>query len=132
MTPSTYLFFDGTCEEALAFYAATLGGTIETLTRYAGSPGADMVPPEFGDKILYASLKLGSSIIHASDAPPGRYFRPQGFAISVAASGIEEGQAAFDTLAQGGHVFMPFAPTFFSAGFGMLADRYGVPWMVTV
>lgn len=130
MTPSTYLFFNGNCEEALNFYAGTLGGRIENLSHYAGSPGEAMVPTEWGGKVLYAALHLGDGIIHASDAPPGRYSKPQGFSVSVASDDVEKARAAFDRLAAGGEVFMPFAPTFFARGFGMLSDRFGIPWMV--
>ncbi|MBZ9936294.1 VOC family protein [Mesorhizobium sp. BR1-1-16] len=130
MTPSPYLFFDGNCEEALEFYAGLFGASVETLARYAGSPAAAMVPPDWGDKILYALLKLGDGVIHASDAPPGRYFQPQGFSVSVAVEDLEKGRAAFDALSEGGQVFMPFAPSFFAKGFGMLSDRYHIPWMI--
>ena len=83
MQLNPYLLFNGDCEQALKFYEQTLGAKIEFLTRFAGSPSAEQVPPEWGDKVLHATLKIDGNVVMASDAPPGHYEKPQGMSISI-------------------------------------------------
>ena len=81
---SPYLLFNGDCAEAFKFYEQTLGGKIDALMPFAGSPSAEHVPPEWNDKILHASMTIDGQMIMASDAPPGHYAKPQGISVSIA------------------------------------------------
>lgn len=126
----TYLFFSGTCEEALKFYEETLGAKTEGVMKHAGTPSAEHVPAEWGDKVMHAKFKIGDSVIMASDVPPEQYAKPQGFSLSLGFKDAAEGEAIFNKLAAGGSVQLPFGPTFWAKGFGMCTDRYGIAWMV--
>jgi PhnB protein len=130
MQLNPYLIFNGDCEEALKFYEQTLGGKIEALMKFAGSPAAEHVPPDWGDKVLHAYMKLDGNVIMASDAPPGQYSKPQGISVSLALDDRDKGERIFNALAEGGTVQMPFEKTFWASGFGMCVDRFGIPWMV--
>ena len=135
MLVQPYLFFDGRCEEAVEFYKGALGAEVATLMRFRDSPeppAPGMVPPGAGDRVMHASLRIGDTTVMASD---GRcQGRPsfQGFALSLTARDDAEAERLFAALAEGGQVQMPLAKTFFSSRFGMVADRFGVPWMVVV
>lgn len=128
-----YLFFDGRCEEAIAFYRQALGAEVTMLLRFRDSPDpAGMVPPGAEDKVMHASLRIGAAVLMVSD---GRCLgKPafQGFALSLDAADLAEGERMFGALAESGSVQMPFAKTFFAPGFGMVTDRFGVAWMVIV
>ena len=127
-----YLSFDGRCEEAIEFYRRTLGAKVEMLMRFKEAPEPGMSPPEAGEKVMHAALRIGDSIVLASD---GRCLgKPsfQGFALSLTATNEAEAGRLFAALADGGQVQMPLAKTFFSPSFGMVADRFGVSWMVYV
>ena len=127
-----YLFFDGSCEQALAFYATAVGAKVEMLMRYKESPeppAPGCAPPD-GEKVMYVAFRVGDSVVMASDAPPGQHKGFHGFSLSLSVKTPEEARQRFDALAQGGHVFMPLDKTFFSPAFGMLTDRFGVQWMV--
>lgn len=130
MQSSTYLFFDGRCEEAFTFYHHVLGGRVTAMMRHAGSPAEHGVPPEWQDKILHACLDLGGFKLMASDAPPGRYNRPQGFCVHLAVGSEAEAERVFAALGEGATIVMPIAQTFWAARFGLLHDRFGTPWMV--
>ena len=127
-----YLFFDGRCEEAIEFYRRTLGAKVEMLMRFKEAPEPGMSPPEAGEKVMHSALRIGDSMVLASD---GRCLgKPnfQGFALSLTAANESEAGRLFNALADGGEVQMPLAKTFFSPSFGMVADRFGVSWMVYV
>ena len=132
----TYLFFDGRCEEAIEFYRRTLGAEVLMMMRFKDNPepsqpGASN-PPGTENKIMHASLKIGDTNVMASD---GRCLgKPsfQGFALSIATPNVAEADGLFAALADGGQVQMPLTKTFFSPRFGMLADRFGVTWMILV
>lgn len=130
-----YLFFDGRCEEALEFYSKKLGAKVEMLMRFKESPEPaqpGMVPPGSEDKVMHASFRVGDSTIMASD---GRCLgKPsfQGFALSLTVANDAEADRLFNALADGGQVHMPLAKTFYSSRFGMVADRFGVGWMILV
>ena len=130
MEASPYLTFNGSCEEALKFYEQTLGAQIDTLFRNEGSPAAEHMPPDWGDKVLHARFRIGNNVIMASDAPPGHYSSPQGISMSLGFHDAAEGEQVFNKLAQGGSTTMPFQQTFWAKGFGMCVDRFGIPWMV--
>lgn len=124
-----YLVFRGQCREAFEFYADCFGGSIEMMLTHRESPMAEHTTPDWQDKILHASVRLGDWTLMGSD-PPGEHYRPpQGFAIQVSLPDVEAGQRIFERLADGGTVQMPFAETFWVERFGMLVDRFGIPWM---
>jgi PhnB protein len=130
MQLSTNLSFNGDCEAAFKFYQQCLGGRIQTMMTWGESPMADQVPAEWRDKIIHTSLLIGEASILGSDAPPGRFEQPKGFAVTVHVNDIAEGERIFNALAEKGQIQMPFAKTFWAAGFGMCVDKFGVPWMV--
>lgn len=135
-----YLFFDGRCAEAMRFYQSVLGGQLETLLTYADSPepaqcpdGTPMDANTAASRIMHASLLLeGERRLMASDCPPGQPVPAMaGFAVSLFYEQPQEAQRAFDALATGGQVTMPWQETFWAVRFGMLTDRFGTPWMVS-
>ena len=128
LTP--YLSFDGTCGEAFAHYARALGGTIVFSQTFKESPMAADVPAEWGDKIMHTTLKVGGFTLMGADAPPSHFATPQGFSLSIGTETPEEAERLFNAMAEGGNVTMPFQKTFWSSGFGMVVDRFGIPWMV--
>lgn len=127
-----YIHFDGTCAEALAFYAEVFGGTELQMMRYADAP--DM-PEAMKDptRIIHGQVTLGSGVLMASDYPPGMAAAAQG-AVSImqGVTSVAAGRRAFDRLAKGGQVVQDFGPSFFSTGFGMVTDRFGTHWMLSV
>jgi len=135
MQVQPYLFFDGRCEEAVEFYRHALGAEVTMLMRFKDSPEPPqpgMVPPGSDNKIMHSSFRIGDSTVMASD---GRCMgRPsfQGFSLSLNASNETEADRLFAALADGGQVQMPLTKTFFSPRFGMVADRFGVAWMIIV
>lgn len=130
MQLDSYLLFNGQCEAAFKFYAQVLGGKIEAMMTHAGTPAEEQVPAEWRDKILHARLVVGDQALMASDAPPGRYDKPQGFSVSIGLNDVAKAERIFNALAENGTVQMPFQQTFWAAGFGMCVDRFGIPWMV--
>jgi PhnB protein len=130
MKIAAYLSFDGCCAEAFAFYAKALGGTIQHNQTFGASPMADSVPPEWRDKVMHATLTVGDQTLYGSDPPPAHYRKPQGVSMSIAPASPAEGERIFNALAEGGSVTMPFGKQFWSEGFGMLTDRFGIAWMV--
>jgi PhnB protein len=130
-----YLFFDGRCEEAVEFYKKTLGAEVTQLLRFKDSPEPPqpgMVPPGSEDKVMHTSFRIGDLTVMASDGQCVGQPSFQGFALSLTVPGAEEAERLFASLAEGGQVQMPLATTFFSPRFGMVADRFGVSWMVHV
>ena len=134
MQIESYLFFGGNCEEALNFYAQCLGGKVANVMRYEGSPMDNKdLPANWKQKVMHSTFESQGARFMASDTMPGQP-KPtyQGFAMSVYVPGsADEARKAFDALAEGGKVTMPFAPPFWGGHFGMLVDRFGVPWMVS-
>jgi PhnB protein len=127
-----YLFFEGRCEEAVEFYRGALGAEVVMLMRFKDSPEQGMVPPGGGDKVMHMRLRIGDATILASDGRCSGKPNLQGFALSLTAANEAEAERWFAALADGGQVQMPMTKTFFSPRFGMLADRFGVSWMVYV
>jgi len=130
-----YLFFDGRCEEAVEFYRRTLGAEVTTLLRFKDSPeppDPGMVPPGAGEKVMHMSFRIGETTVLASDGQCAGQPSFQGFSLSLTAPHEAEAERLFAALADGGQVQMPMATTFFSPRFGMVADRFGVSWMVYV
>jgi PhnB protein len=125
-----YVFYDGNCEAAFKFYEKTLGGKIEMLLRNEEAPPEMPAPPERKQKIMHARMTIGGDVLMASDAPPDHFHKPQGFAVSLTFDDPTEAERKFTALCAGGSVNMPFGKTFFSKGFGMGIDQFGIPWMV--
>ena len=130
MRMNPYLLFNGRCEEAFQFYAQCLGGKIEAMMPFAGTPAEQEVPAEWRKKIIHASLTVGDQVLMASDAPPGRYEEPRGFSVSLNVKTPAEAERIFQALTENGKVQMPLQQTFWAARFGMVVDRFGIPWMV--
>jgi PhnB protein len=129
----SYLFFDGNCADAMRFYERVTGGKLIMMMKYSETPPGppeQRCPPGSEDRIMHAALDIGGRTLMASDTPQGMFKPMQGFAQSLTFDSPEEAKRSFDLLADGGAVTMPFAPTFFSKGFGMVTDRFGTPWMV--
>jgi PhnB protein len=128
-----YLFFDGTCAEAMRFYERVFGGTLEVLQTYAESPAAQDVAPDRAQRIMHARLVVDGRVLMASDAVSEDPFEGiRGFALSMNYDSVEEAQRVFGELSDGGTVQMPLQQTFWAEAFGMLVDRFGTPWMVNV
>ncbi len=135
MQVQPYLFFDGRCEEAIEFYRKALGAEVVMLMRFKDSPEPQqpgMVPPGSENKVMHANLRIGDTTVLASDGHCHGQPSFQGFSLSVTASSEAEAKQIFAKLSDGGKVQMPLTKTFFSPSFGMLADRFGVGWMVYV
>jgi PhnB protein len=127
---NTYLNFNGTCEEAMNFYATLLGGNIVMMMKAKGSPMEKDCPQDFLDKIMHARMTLGNNVLMGSDATTGRYHKPQGFSVSLSVEDPGEADRIYAGLAQGGEQTMPIQETFWARRFGMCVDRFGTPWMV--
>ncbi|HTT79340.1 MAG TPA: glyoxalase/bleomycin resistance/extradiol dioxygenase family protein [Stellaceae bacterium] len=132
MALQPYLSFDGRCEEALAFYREALGAEVAMLLRWKDSPDPAMCQPGNEDKIMHAAFRVGDATIMASDGSCRGQPKFAGFALSLTAPDAAAADRLFAALAAGGEVQMPLGRTFFSPSFGMVADRFGVPWMVYV
>jgi len=130
-----YLFFEGRCEEAAAFYRDVLNAEVTLLLRYKDSPDPippGMIPPGAEDKVMHMSLRIGDSTVLASDGNCTGEPNFQGVTLSVTLVDTAEAERVFAALGDGGQVRMPLGCTFFATSFGMLADRFGVAWMVIV
>jgi PhnB protein len=134
-TIQPYLFFNGHCEEAVECYRKVLGAEVEMMMRFKESPeppppGA--VPPGSENKIMHASFRVGQTTVLASDGDSLDKASFQGFSLSLSVSSEAEADRVFNALAEGGQVKLPLTKTFFSPRFGMVEDRFGVGWMITV
>jgi PhnB protein len=135
MLVQAYLNFDGRCEEALEFYRGAVGAEVLSLMRFKESPeppAPGMVPPGAGNKVLHASFRIGETTLFASDCHCAGKASFQGITLSLTAANPAEAERLFGALAKGGEVKMPLSKTFFAVSFGMVVDRFGVPWMVIV
>ncbi|WP_249975326.1 YciI family protein [Vreelandella olivaria] len=127
-----HVAFPGTCREAMQFYADVTGGVLESLLTYAETPAAEHMPAALHDRIIHASLNLRGRRIMGADMAPEQYAPPQGVQVQLEYQDLKQASSTFTQLAEGGEVIMPFERTFWSAGFGMAADRFGVQWMINV
>jgi PhnB protein len=135
MPVQPYLFFDGRCEEALDFYRRALGAEVTMMMRFKDSPEPSpegMRPPGTDDKVMHAAFTIGGSTILASDGCAQGKSKFEGFSLSLTVRTEADAERSFNALAEGGQVQMPLTRTFFSPSFGMVADRFGVPWMIHV
>jgi PhnB protein len=129
MKAHVYLLFNGNCEAAFRAYADVLNGRIATLAKFSEMPG-DPVPPEYRDRIMHAHLIAGDAELLGSDCPPGLFQPSLGFAVSITVDSVAEADRIFAALSDGASITMPIAATFWSPRFGMLTDRFGIPWMI--
>jgi len=130
-----YLFFSGNCEEAVEFYRKALGAEVEMMMRFKDSPEPPppgMVPPGYENKIMHTSFRVGQTVVMASDGCANDKSKFEGFSLSLSVSTEAEANRAFAALSQGGQVRMPLTKTFWSPCFGMLEDRFGLGWMISV
>jgi PhnB protein len=132
MNVQAYLFFNGRCEEAIEFYQRAIGAKVEMLMRHKDVPEPGATPaPNMANKVLHAAFRIGDTTVLASDGheegPPARF---EGFSLAISAANDAETQRLFSALSEGGAVRQPLIKTFFSSSFGMVADRFGVLWMV--
>ena len=135
MQVQPYLFFNGRCEEAAEFYRRVLGAEVTSLVRFKDSPEPHepgMVPPGAGDKVMHVSFRIGDTTVLASDGRCEGRPSFQGFSLSLTVPNDAEAERRFAALADGGQVQMPLTKTFFASRFGMVADRFGVSWMIYV
>jgi PhnB protein len=132
MQVQPYLFFEGRTEEAIEFYKNALGAEAEMLMRFKDSPEAGECAPGSADKVMHACFRVGETRVMASDGMASGKPSFQGFSLSVDARDEADAKRLFNALAEGGKVQQPLIKTFFSPAFGMVADRFGVSWMVVV
>lgn len=131
----TYLYFNGRCEEAIEFYKRAVGAEVEMLMRFKDNPEpppADQCPPGTENKVMHASLKIGGTVLMASDGRCTGKMNFDGFGLTLAVASEAEADKYFNALADGGKIQMPLERTFFSPRFGMTMDRFGVCWLIMV
>lgn len=132
MQVQPYLDFNGRCEEAIEFYRRALGAEVTSVHRFKDSPDPQMCSAATANKIMHANLRIGENTVLASDGHCNGQQNFQGFSLALNVANEAEGQRVFAALSDGGQVRMPLTKTFFSPGFGMVADQFGVNWMVHV
>lgn len=130
-----YIFFNGHCEEAVEFYKKAVGAEVMMMMRYKESPEPPppgMVPPGFENKIMHTSFRVGETVVMASDGCSTDKPSFESFRLSISVSTVDEVDRIFNALAAGGQIHMPVNKTFWSPRFGMVADKFGLGWMVGV
>ncbi len=135
MTVQPYLFFEGCCEEAIAFYAKAIDAKLEVKMLYKDSPEPmpeGTMPPGSENKVMHAAIKIGEARVLVSDGHCSGKTSFQGFSLTLDVADAAEAKRRFDALSEGGTVIMPLAPTFFSPCFGTLTDRFGLGWLIIV
>jgi PhnB protein len=128
---NVFIYFNGECEAAFELYESALGAKIELMERYGDAPRNPPVPENWKSKIVRGQIRIGDSVVKAADPPSGMYVKPNGTRLSLTINNVKEAEQAFAALAEGGVVHLPFQQTGSSSRFGMLADRYGMPWMIS-
>ena len=130
MQINPYVMYNGNCEAAFNFYTQLLGTKILGLMKYGGSPAEGHVPAEMADKVLHVAMHIGENLLMASDAPTGQFQKPQGFSVNLTVDSAAEADRVYNALADGGKVQMAINRTFWAERFGMVEDKFGMPWMV--
>ncbi len=130
MTFNPYLTFNGNCAEAFARYAEIFGAEIGEVMKFGDAPSGVSLPPISDDLVMHAQLNLGDSVLMGSDMSGSGETKYSGIQIQMGYDDVDEARRVFEALAEGGEVEMPFEKTFWAAGFGMVRDRFGVPWMI--
>ena len=132
MKVEPYLTFQGNAEEAIRFYEATIGARTEMLMRFSDCPEETPTPPDMKNKVMHASILIGESRVMCTDGGCTGPATMQGFALSLEAADADKATQLFQALSKDGNINMPLTSTFFSPAFGVVTDRFGVQWMVTV
>ena len=133
MKVQAYVTFGGRCEEALEFYKKAVGAEVKDLLRWKDSPDAAMQPPPgYEEKVMNASFRIGDSELMADDGMGAKETEFKGMKLAIVVTDDAEAKRVFTALAEGGSVQMPLAKTFWASSFGILTDKFGVPWMVNV
>lgn len=130
MDINAHLSFDGRCDEALKFYETCIGAKTLFKMTYGESPMKDHVPSDWQDKILHATVEIDGQKVMGADSPPGRYESPRGIVMSISLKEVDQAENIFRQLSEGGTVTMPIQETFWALKFGMLIDKFGIPWMI--
>jgi PhnB protein len=130
MRMNPYLSFKGDCEAAFTFYEHHLDAQRGSLFRYGGSPMSGDVPPDWSDKIMHGTVTVGGQVLMGGDVAPERYEAPKGFSLSLQIDRTSEAERVFHALSEGGTIVMPLERTFWAARFGMIVDRFGIPWLI--
>ena len=130
MNVHPYLNFPGNCREAFDFYAKLFGAKIDQITTHGEMPADMQVHEDWTDKIMHIQMTVGDTLLMGSDAPPAYYNNPQGFSVSLQLGDPKEAERIFAALAEGGNVRMAIVKTFWAERFGMLTDRFGIPWII--
>jgi PhnB protein len=130
MQMNAYLSFKGDCEEAFRFYERCLGAQMGPIFRYGGSPAAEHAPEGWAEKVMHGSVTIGGQTLMGADVGPERYEAAKGFSLSLHPKATADAERIFRELAEGGSVLMPLEKTFWAERFGMLVDRFGIPWMI--
>ena len=130
MKMNPYLSFNGDCEAAFKFYQQHLGAQLGEIFRYRGTPLADQVPADWLDKVMHGSLTIGNQVLMGGDVAPDRYEEPKGFSLSLHLKSTADAKRLFRELSTGGRVVVPLERTFWAPLFGMLVDRFGIPWLI--
>jgi PhnB protein len=132
MKVESYLFFNGRTEEAIEFYKKAVGAKPGMLMRFKESPEPSQspLPPGWGEKVMHSSFTIGETMVMASDAMGGGPAEFKGFSLTISTASEAEAKKVFAALSAGGQVHQPLIKTFFSPAFGMLADKFGVGWMI--
>ena len=125
-----YLSFNGQCEAAFTLYEQCLGARVGPIFRYAGSPMANQVPPDWQNKVMHGCVTIGELVLMGGDVVPVRYEEPRGFNLSIQIADTSEAERIFHALAEDGTITMPLEKTFWAARFGMVVDRFGIPWLI--
>ena len=130
MQMNAYMFYNGNCEAAFEYYVKVLGGEINAMFRYEGTPSGEQLPADWQQKIMHAKMTVDGDELMGSDAPPGKFKSPQGCAVVVHLVEPTEAERRFAGLAEGGVITMPLQQTFWASRYGMCVDQFGVPWIV--
>lgn len=125
-----YVSFKGDCEAAFTFYEQCLGAKRGEVFRYGGSPMAGQAPAGWDDKILHGSMTIGGTVLMVADVAPEQYEPPTGFNLSLQIKNTADAERMFSQLADGGREIMPLEKTFWAERFGMVVDRFGIPWLI--
>ena len=130
MQMTAYVNFKGQCEAAFKFYERCFGAELGPIFRYGGSPMADQVPRDWPDKVMHGSVTVGGQVLMGGDVAPEQYEAPTGFSLSLNMSDESDAERIFHELAADGRVVMPLEQTFWAARFGLVVDRFGIPWQI--
>ena len=125
-----YLSFKGDCEAAFNFYAQSLDGELGPTFRYGGSPFVNDVPADWSEKIMHGSVTIGDQVLMGADIAPDRYEEPKGFSLSLQITSTADAERIFDQLSKDGRIIVPLEKTFWAERFGMVVDRFGIPWLI--